>query len=102
MVLDPLPERRGLRWRRETLERERILRTHETLGIREGQCEDPRFIDGLLVRFCPRAPEGGDVRGAVFGEESIDRRHALGDDVLVVIGDDLELVLLPIHGETTL
>src|SRR5713101_7915373 len=102
MLLNPLPERRGLGRRRETLEREGVFRAHEPLGIREGQCQNPRFDDGLFVRLGHRSPEDGDVLDAVLGDEPIDRRHALGDDVLVIVSHDLKPVLLTTHLEATL
>src|SRR5215510_5912757 len=94
LLLDPLPERRRLGRCREALEGERVLRAHETLGVGQGQPESAGLVDGFLVRLRGRAAEDGDVLHAILGDQPVDGGHPLGDHVFVIVGDDLELVLL--------
>src|SRR5262245_35908053 len=102
LLLDPLPERRRLRRGGKGMERERILRAHQSIGVGQRQVEDSALVHRLLDRLHHRAAEDRDVLHTVLGDQPVHRGHALGDHVFVVVGDDLELVFLVADGETAL
>src|SRR5436309_339748 len=102
VLLDPVPEGHGLRRGREAVERVRISRAHQPIGICERQVQNARLVDRFLYGLDHGSAQDGDELDAVLADEPIDRGRALGDHVLVVVGDDLKLVLLATHLEPPL
>src|SRR4029453_4659690 len=84
------------------MERVRVLRAHQAVGVRERQIQDPPLVYRFLVGLYHGAAEDREILHAVLGDQTVDRGDTLGDHVLVVVGDDLELVLLAAHVETAL
>src|SRR4029453_11416206 len=96
------PEGAGFRRWGEARERERVLRAHQAVAVQERQIQDPPLVDRFLVGLDHGAAEDREILHAVLGDQTVDRGDTLGDHVLVVVGDDLELVLLAAHVETAL
>ena len=102
MFLDPFPEGRGFRRRREAVEGERVLRADKPLGVGERQVEDAGFVDRFFVGLGDGTAEDRNELHVVLGDQSGDRGDTFGDHIFVVVGDDLELVLLAVHVEPAL